>query len=198
MPDSKSIITSNGSLQRWDLETGKPLWQDTLALGHIGKVDKVAFSANGKRVASVSIDGSVRLWDATTGRPLRVWRAFRPRRHSFGEMSLDISPDGRWIVSAGAGGIIKLWDASSEKEVRSIALPRSDRLRAAPEVFHLRIRADGSRVVALYGFMTDPPIVPNKLATWDLKTGQTLTCHSFEQSDPRLSALLPGWTAVAA
>lgn len=193
MPDGKSILTNNGSLQRWDLKTGKPLWQDTFALGHVGKVGKVAFSADGKRLASLSLDGSVRLWDATTGQPLRVWRAYRPQQYSFDfTKSLDITPDGRWTLSGGEHKPIKLWDASSEKEVRSIALPPYDRLQEFDlSVYHLRIRADGSQAVALYGVMTNPPIYHHKLATWDLKTGRMLTCHSFEQSDPRLSALSP-------
>jgi RNA polymerase sigma factor (sigma-70 family) len=108
MPDGKSIITNDGSLQRWDLETGKPLWHDTFALGHIGSVNAAAFSADGKRLASFSADGSVRLWDAVTGRPLRVWRVYNPGEPSWENSKiLDITPDGRWILSAGWTGPIK-------------------------------------------------------------------------------------------
>jgi RNA polymerase sigma factor (sigma-70 family) len=190
MPDGKSIITNDGSLQRWDLETGKPLWQDTFALGHIGRVNAAAFSADGKRLASSSADGSVRLWDTTTGRPLRVWRAYNPLAGWGLPKILDITPDGRWILSAGLVGPIKLWDASSEKEVRSIALPPNDRGNDYRDSLQLCIRADGSQAVALIGDFTEPPS-HHRLATWDLKTGQMLTCHTFEQSNPKLCALSP-------
>src|SRR5262249_22967218 len=152
MPDGKSIITNDGSLQRWDVESGQPLWPDTFGLGHIDKVDALAFSADGKRLASFSSDGSVRLWDATTGRPLRVWRAYKPAQPFYHDSKiLDISPDGRWILSSGWHGPIKLWDASSEKEVQSIALPPYGFLREGDlSVFQLCIRADGSRAVALF------------------------------------------------
>src|SRR5205085_12622681 len=45
-PDGKSVISNSGVLQRWDLATGKPLWNDTSELGHTGEVTVVAFSAN--------------------------------------------------------------------------------------------------------------------------------------------------------
>jgi WD40 repeat protein len=193
MPDGKSIITNDGSLQRWDLDTGKPLWQDTFALGHIGRVNAAAFSSDGKRLASFSADGSVRLWDTTTGRPLRVWRAYNPGGGWGVSKILDITPDGRGILSAGWIGPLKLWDASSEKEVRSIALPPNDRGREYHDFLKLCIRADGSQAVALIGEFTEPPS-RNRLATWDLKTGQMLTSHTFEQSHPELNALSPdGW-----
>jgi len=190
MPDGKSIITNDGSLQRWDLETGKPLWQDTFALGHIGKINAMAFSADGKRLASCSADGSVRLWDSTTGRPLRVWRAYSPLAGWGLPKILDITPDGRWILSVGLVGPIKLWDASSEKGVRSIALPPNDRGNDYRDSLQLRIRADGSQAVALIADFTEPPS-HHRLATWDLKTVQMLTCHTFEQSNPQLCALSP-------
>jgi len=189
LPDGKSIISNNGSLQRWDLETGKPLWSDNFAFGHISTVNAVAFSADGKRLASVSEDGSVRLWDAVSGRPLRVWRAHEPNRPWYlaDRKNLDITPDGRWILSCGSEECLKLWDASSDKVVRSIALPPRETSRPDNRpILQVRISADGSRAVGLFGH----PGETHKLATWNLKTGQLLACHS-------VADMLPGFRALS-
>jgi WD40 repeat protein len=48
-------------LKVWDTTTG----QETLTLqGHTDQVMSVAFSLNGKRLASASRDGTVKVWDA--------------------------------------------------------------------------------------------------------------------------------------
>jgi WD40 repeat protein len=48
----------------WDAATG----QQTLTLkGHTGGVESVAFSPDGKRLASGSGDQTVKVWDAATG-----------------------------------------------------------------------------------------------------------------------------------
>ena len=57
--------TSRATLRIWDVASGKQVWAAT---GHTGAITAVAWSCDGKRIATSSFDKSVRLWDAATGK----------------------------------------------------------------------------------------------------------------------------------
>jgi RNA polymerase sigma factor (sigma-70 family) len=195
-PDSKTVITSNGALQRWELATGKPLWAETFEQGHVGEVVAVKFSADSKRLASASEDGSVRLWDVTTGKPLRVWRAHDTCRPvgflQAGVTALDLSPDGRWVLSAGPGERFLLHDAVSGKQVISLALPERQKGEGERVFYRVWISPDGAKAQGLFtatNFLIAKPMP--RLATWDLRTGKLLHCHPIEDLHWNSCAIAP-------
>ncbi len=81
--------------------------------GHSGYINAVAYSPNGRIVASGGVDQTVKLWDVETGLEVRTLRG-----HSSAVQALRFSPDGRWLASGGTDVVINLWDVETGRIVR--------------------------------------------------------------------------------
>jgi WD40 repeat protein len=82
--------------------------------GHSGRVETVAFSPDGARIASGSCDHTIKLWDVASGHLLRTFEG-----HSDCVQSVAFSPDSARIASGSVDGTIKLWDAASGRLLRT-------------------------------------------------------------------------------
>jgi WD40 repeat protein len=79
--------------------------------GHDSIVYSVAFSPDGKTLATGSGKGTVKLWDVNTQQELATLKGPRPVH------SVAFSPDGKTLATGSEDGTVKLWFAATEAEV---------------------------------------------------------------------------------
>ncbi len=107
-PDGKILATQDGDdaaqVALWDTSTGVKL--KTLD-GHAGKVYALAYSADGKTLASTSKD-KVKLWDVATGKEVRALEANTQQVYS-----VAFSPDSKTLASGNLDQTIRLWNVES-------------------------------------------------------------------------------------
>jgi WD40 repeat protein len=81
--------------------------------GHTDWVVTVAFSPDGKTLASGSHDGTVLLWDVATGRQVRAIEDHRLHGKPFEVVSVAFSPDGKRVASASSDKTVRVWEVST-------------------------------------------------------------------------------------
>jgi WD40 repeat protein len=174
--------------------------------GHTALVWDVAFSPDGRLLATASWDGTARLWDPATGEHLRTLTG------PDGEvLAVAFSPDGRLLATGGRDGAVRLWDpatgehrhtlASRDGQVHGVACSPDGRLLAIvgergkvrlwDPVTGERLRTLGHNLTAwAVAFSPDGRLLATGFASvqlWDMATGERL--QTFTGVGPGVSAM---------
>ncbi|MCF3184736.1 trypsin-like peptidase domain-containing protein [Streptomyces polychromogenes] len=99
--------------------TGDPLLQ--VLRGHDGEVSSVAFSPDGRTLASASSDQSVLLWNVTTGKARPALTG-----HTKGVESVAFSPDGLTLATSSDDKTVQLWDVATGRNRATLAGHRDE------------------------------------------------------------------------
>ena len=83
--------------------------------GHSSDVNSVAFSGDGKLLASGSDDNTIKLWNVANQQEIRTLKG-----HSTWVWAVAFSPDGKTLASGSADKTIKLWNLETGEEIGTL------------------------------------------------------------------------------
>ncbi len=116
-PDGRSIAIGYGAIPTvtvYDVASGEPRSE---LLGHRFGITSIAWSPDGRRIATGGNDSSVRIWDGRTGRSqLEILGNAGP------VLSVDWSPDGERLLTGSSDGTARVWDVGEERGQERISL----------------------------------------------------------------------------
>ncbi|SIO59279.1 WD40 repeat [Singulisphaera sp. GP187] len=129
-PNGKTIITADGSSARlWQVADGVATGQIQQVLqGHQGFIYCLAFSRDGRLVATGSEDDTARVWEVRTGRPVGP-----PLPHGASVISVAFSPDGSTLLTGCNDQTARLWSLPTG---RTIGPPLEHQGKVSAVSFH--------------------------------------------------------------
>ncbi len=111
--------------------------------GHKSNVLSVAFSPDGKKVASGSKDRTIKLWEVSTGELLQTLKGHRNK-----VQSVAFSPDGRLLASGSEDNSVKLWNVDTGELIDTLKGHEESWLAADRKVFSVAFSPDGNKIAS--------------------------------------------------
>ncbi len=153
--------------------------------GHTAPLYGLAYSSDGRRLATASLDGTAKVWDATTGQMLLTLTG-----HAGPVSGVAFSPDATRVATASEDQTAKVWDAITGQLLLTLQ-GHTDQVRK------VAYSLDGKRLVTASGRMATTPSADHTAKVWDATTGQLLLTFTGHSGSIRGISFSPDGTRVA-
>ncbi|MDE0396873.1 MAG: hypothetical protein OXL96_03610 [Candidatus Poribacteria bacterium] len=173
---SVEVVDNDGNVKRESFGLWEILSQHIATFeGHTGDVHSVAFSPDGRGVASTSQNG-IKLWDIIKRENIAAFEG-----HTGDVHSVAFSPDGT-ILASGAWRELKLWDFATRRNIATFEAHTSD-------VSSVSFSPDGSTLASGSSDRT--------IKLWDVATGTNVATFEGHTGDVHSVAFSPDGTILA-
>jgi eukaryotic-like serine/threonine-protein kinase len=173
--DLNTISKRPGEILILDAVTGA---QVATLPGHTGPLTSVTYSADGTRLASVSMDHTARVYDAASGREIQTLRG-----HTQMVTEVVFHPDdSNRLATASDDNSIRVWDVTSGQELFTLR-------GHTREIYGLAFRPDGRRLASAS--------LDGTIKVWEVTQKESLTIPGFPSGATGV-AFLPGGSKLVA